>query len=84
MLSESVDPADMLSIDIDDDDVFNSIVRELSCPLWVKSKSNSKKKVESKEDMKKRTGQESPNIGDAIHMINAPMTVKSVAGGWDW
>ena len=79
-----IDPGDMLSIDIEDDDVFNTIVRELSAPLWVKSGTNSKKKVEDKKVMKKRTGQESPNIADALHMCYAPMITETEAGGWDW
>ena len=62
----------MLSIDIDDNDTFNKLARELSSPIWVKSDSNSKKKVESKKDMAKRTGQPSPNIADTIHMLSAP------------
>jgi len=65
-------PDELLSIDIDDDDVFNKLCKELKTPLWVKSNVNSKKVVESKEDMEKRTGLKSPNIGDAIHMVNAP------------
>lgn len=67
-----IEPGDMLSIDIDDDTLFNKIVMELSAPIWVKSATNSKKKVESKEAMKKRTGLPSPNIGDSIHMLSAP------------
>jgi phage terminase large subunit len=69
---KDIEPGDMLSIDIDDDDLFNKIVKELSAPIWVKSATNSKKKVESKEAMKKRTGLPSPNIGDSIHMLSAP------------
>lgn len=71
-LGESVDSADMISIDIADDDVFNKLTRELSSPIWVKSGVNSKKKVESKKDMEKRTDQPSPNMADAFHMIPAP------------
>lgn len=67
---------DMLSLDIEDDDVWKKIMREMSTALWVKSEANSKKKVESKKDMKKRTGQESPNINDAIVMLRAPREVE--------
>lgn len=76
---EGIDPSDMVSIDIDDDYVFNKLVKELSCPLWVKSATNSKKKVESKEAMEKRTGQKSPNIADGFHMINAPQEIKELS-----
>jgi phage terminase large subunit len=75
VLGESVDPADMLSVDIADDAVFNKLVKELSTPIWVKSGVNSKKKVESKADMEKRTKQPSPNIADALHMCLAPKEV---------
>jgi len=67
-----IDPAEMQSIDIEDDALFNKLVVELSTPIWVKSKTNSKKKVESKSDMMKRTGLPSGNIADTLHMINAP------------
>jgi hypothetical protein len=67
-----IDFADMISLDIEDDALFNKIHREMSTAVWVKSENNSKKKVESKKDMKKRTGQESPNINDAIVMLRAP------------
>ena len=67
-----IDFNDMLSLDIDCDDMWKKIMREMSTALWVKSATNSKKKVESKIDMKKRTGQESPNINDAIVMLRAP------------
>ena len=66
-LDEDVDSRDMISIDIEDDATFNKLVKELSCPIWVKSGTNSKKRVEDKKDMKKRTGQESPNIADSFH-----------------
>lgn len=66
-----IDPGAMLSIDIDDDEMFNKLTIELSTPLWVKSEANSKRKVESKDAMKKRTELPSPNIADAIHMNNA-------------
>ena len=77
-----IDPSDMMSIDIDDNDLFNQIVRELSAPLWVKSATNSKRKVEAKDAMEKRTGQKSPNIADAIIMCYAPQEIKPMAGGW--
>lgn len=63
---------DMISIDVEDDFVFNKIAKELSSPIWVKSETNSKKKVESKDKMFKRTGQPSPNIADAIIMTMTP------------
>ncbi len=64
------DPEDLCSIDIQDDSVFNKLAKELSSPLWIKSKVNSKRLVESKADMEKRIGQKSPNIGDAYVMTN--------------
>ena len=69
---QDIDSSDMISIDIKDDVLFNKLVKELSSPIWVKSATNSKKKVESKKDMEKRTGQKSPNISDAFHMTQAP------------
>lgn len=81
---EGIDSDDMISIDIEDDEQFNKLVKELSCPLWVKSAINSKRKVEDKKIMKKRTGQESPNIADDFHMINAPQEEIQTAGGWSW
>lgn len=71
-LNEDVAPEDMISIDIEDDTVFNKLARELSTPIWVKSQTNSRKKVESKKDMEKRTGLASPNLADAFHMLFAP------------
>ena len=76
---KGIDPEDMISIDIEDDVVFNKLVKELSCPLWVKSATNSKKKVEDKKAMEKRTGQKSPNIADDFHMINAPQEIKELS-----
>ncbi len=73
-----IDPKDMLSMDIEDDALWKKIMREMSTALWVKSETNSKKKVESKKDMKKRTGQESPNINDAIVMLRAPYKKPSI------
>jgi phage terminase large subunit len=81
---EGIDPDDMISIDIEDDQQFNKLVKELSCPLWVKSATNSKRKVEDKKAMEKRTGQKSPNIADDFHMINAPQEETQTAGGFDW
>lgn len=77
-LNEDIAPEDMISLDIADDVLFNKIARELSTPIWIKSEANSKKKVESKKDMEKRTGQASPNIGDSIHMLTAPVEKESV------
>ena len=71
-----IDFNDMLSLDIEDDAQWNKVMREMSTALWVKSDTNSKKKVESKDAMKKRTGQESPNINDAIIMLRAPREVE--------
>ena len=68
-----------ISIDIEDDVIFNKLVVELSSPLWVRSSTNSKKKVESKKDMLKRTNQSSPNIADAFHMIFSPTGLKGLS-----
>ncbi len=73
-----IDFNDMLSLDIEDDILWRKIMREMSTALWVKSENNSKKKVESKDAMKKRTGQESPNINDAIVMLRAPREIEPV------
>ena len=67
-----ISPSDMISIDVEDDQMFNKLAKELSSPIWVKSETNSKKKVESKDKMEKRTGQPSPNIADAIVMTMTP------------
>ncbi|MDH3325161.1 MAG: PBSX family phage terminase large subunit [Gammaproteobacteria bacterium] len=67
-----ISPEDMISVDIADNGIFNKLARELSTPVWEKSDATSKKKVEDKKKMKKRTGQESPNIADALIMNNAP------------
>jgi len=79
VLGEYVKPHEMISIDIDDDAIFNKLVVELSSPLWVRSLTNSKKKVESKKDMLKRTNQNSPNIADAFHMLFAPTGLTGLA-----
>lgn len=55
-LGHEVEAHDMLSIDIADDEMFLKLAKELSAPVWVKSKVNSKKQVEDKAAMKKRTG----------------------------
>ncbi len=68
-----IKPEDMLSINLPDDDEFNKLRKELTTPLWVKSEVNSKKKVESKDAMEKRTGQPSPNIADSTIMCKAPI-----------
>jgi phage terminase large subunit len=73
---DDMNPDEICSIDIEDDELFNKLARELSTPVWVKSGSNSKKKVESKKDMEKRTGQPSPNIGDAYIMTSAPVELE--------
>ena len=75
-----IDPLEMLSLDIDDDDLWKKLTREMSTALWVKSEANSKKKVEDKKAMKKRTGQESPNINDGVIMLYAPTEETKVAG----
>ncbi len=62
------DFGDMLSLDVESDEQFNKLAREMSSPLWVRSATNSKKKVESKKDMEKRTGQPSPNMSDSVIM----------------
>lgn len=67
-----IDFNEMLSLDIECDVMWKKIMREMSTALWVKSEANSKKKVESKDAMKKRTGQESPNVNDSIIMLRAP------------
>lgn len=79
-----IKPEDMLSLDIEDDDVWKKLMREMSTALWVKSENNSKKKVESKKDMKKRTGQESPNINDCVMMLFAEVKRQEEAGTFDW
>ena len=71
-------PEDMISIDIEDEQQFLKLARELSTPLWVKSLTNSKKKVESKKDMEKRTGLPSPNMSDAVVMCKAPRNASNV------
>ena len=67
-----IEMRDMLSIDIEDDQLFNKLARELSTPIWEKSDTNGKKKVESKAKMEKRTGQVSPNLADAVVMTRSP------------
>jgi len=79
-----IDPLDMMSLDIEDDDLWKKLMREMSTALWVKSENNSKKKVEPKAAMKKRTGQESPNINDSVIMLVAQTKQLEVAGGFDW
>lgn len=77
-LGEDVEPDQLISIDIEDEDAYLKLARELSSPLWVKSLTNSKKKVEAKKDMEKRTGQPSPNLADALIMCYAPSNKSSV------
>lgn len=76
-----INPEDMLSINLSDDAEFNKLRKELTTPIWVKSEVNSKKKVESKDAMEKRTGQPSPNIADSSIMCKAPLERKSSAIG---
>ncbi len=73
VLGEQVESDMMLSIDIEDDAVFNKLAKELTTPLWVRK---TKKFVEAKADMEKRTGQASPNIADGVHMTCAPYETK--------
>ena len=79
-----MDPSDMLSINISDDQLFNKLAKELSTPIWVKSDVNSKRKVEGKKAMEKRTGQPSGNMADGVVMNNAPINIvvvdDSIAG----
>ena len=77
-LGEDIEPDQLISIDIMDDDQFLKLARELSTPLWVKSLTNSKKKVEAKKDMEKRTGQPSPNLADSLVMCYAPRNASAV------
>jgi len=78
VLGESdIDFGDMLSIDIEDDELFDKLSLELSTPIWVKSEANSKKKVEPKDAMKKRTELPSPNIADALVMTRTPKLPKA-------
>lgn len=81
-LGEAVDSADMISLDIEDDELFNKLCLELSTPIWVKSKRNSKKLVESKEDMLKRTGRPSGNIADGVIMCFAPKEKQYYSEAW--
>ena len=75
VMGEDVEPSDMLSIDIEDDEAFNKLKKELKAPIWIKSATNSKKKVESKKDTEKRIGQPSGNIADAFIMVDAPYEI---------
>lgn len=79
----SIDPADMISIDIEDEDLYLKLAGELSAPYWVKSKTTSKKQVESKADMLKR-GVKSPNLNDAVVMCVVDQPSESLAGGFSW
>lgn len=76
-----IDMRDMISVDIDDDQLFNKLAKELSTPIWEKSETNSKKKVESKAKMEKRTGQVSPNLADAVVMTRSPKLPSGSIGG---
>jgi len=77
-----IDFEDMLSLDIEDNDIFLKMARELSTPVWVKSLVNSKKKVEDKKTMEKRTGQISPNIADSVIMLSGPVELPPMAMVW--
>lgn len=78
-----IDPAELISIDIDDDDLYVKLAGELSAPFWVKSLTTSKKKVEAKKDMTKR-GIESPNLNDSVIMCVVPKSSEAQAGGFTW
>ena len=75
VMGEDIEPREMLSIDIADDNAFNKLKKELKAPIWIKSATNSKKKVESKKDTEKRIGQPSGNIADAFIMVDAPYEI---------
>lgn len=75
-----IDFAEMMSIDIECDEQFKKLSKEMTSPLWIKSKTNSKKKVEPKEDMEKRIGQKSPNMADSIYMTCAPDETEKSTG----
>lgn len=77
-----IDADDLLSLDIGDDDMFKKLAKELKTPIWVRSNANSKKKVEGKKEMLKRTGLESPNIADAVHMTSAPQEAAKIPMVW--
>ncbi len=62
----------IISIDIEDDEMFMKLCWEATTPVWVKSNTNSKKRVESKVDTEKRTGQPSGNLIDSAIMVFAP------------
>lgn len=79
----SIDPSDLISIDIDDEDLYLKLASELSGPFWVKSKTSSKKRVESKEDMIKR-GIPSPNLNDSLIICVVEQSEESKAGGFSW
>ena len=78
-----IDPAELISIDIEDDDLYVKLAGELSAPFWVKSLTTSKKKVEAKKDMIKR-GIESPNLNDSVIMCVVPKSSEATAGGFTW
>ena len=79
----SIDPKDLISIDIEDDDLYLKLAGELSAPFWVKSLTTSKKKVEAKKDMVKR-GIASPNLNDSVIMCVVPKSPELQAGGFTW
>jgi phage terminase large subunit len=63
---------EVVSIDFIDDDLFLKLCQEASKPIWIKSKTNSKKRVEDKKETEKRTGQPSGNLIDSAVMAFAP------------
>lgn len=69
---------ELISIDIEDDEMFIKLCREAISPLWIKSNTNSKKRVEAKADTEKRTGQPSGNLIDSAIMCYAPKETESV------
>ncbi len=69
---------ELISIDIEDEDMFIKLCREAISPLWIKSNTNSKKRVEAKTDTEKRTGQPSGNLIDSAIMCYAPQEEGSV------
>lgn len=71
--------SDLISIDIESEDMFIKLCWEWSSPLWVKSKTNSKKRVEDKKDTEKRTGQPSGNLADSANMCYAPVELDLAA-----
>lgn len=80
MGERDIDADDLISIDCNDEH-WIKLRKEASTPIWVKSEATSKKKVESKKDMEKRTGQKSPNLLDSVIMIVAPKEIEIQTAG---